>query len=198
MYTLALDTAHLFLTIVLMDEEKVVDYYMQPCLKKQSESLISEVDNLLTKHHLTVNDIEKLVITCGPGSYTGVRIAMTFAKVLGSICHKEVYTLSTLLLYAGKKDSLVLLDARANRCYLARYCDGQPLIADCIKPNQQIKEMLDCGCNLVGDLHLFGLEDNYQGVVDNFLQLKDKWVKVENIDLLTPVYLKSNQEYLNQ
>ena len=47
MYTLGLDTAHLFLTIVLMDQDKVVDYYMQPCLKKQSENMIVEVDNLL-------------------------------------------------------------------------------------------------------------------------------------------------------
>lgn len=198
MYTLGLDTAHLFLTIVLMDQDKVVDYYMQPCLKKQSESMIVEVDNLLKKHNLTVNDITKLVITSGPGSYTGVRIAMTFAKVLGSICDKEVYTLSTLQLYAGKKECMVLLDARANRCYFAKYKDGQPIIKDCIKTNDEIREMLDCDCIIKGDLHLFNREDNYQDIVNNFIDLKDQWVKVDNIDLLTPVYLKSNQEYLNK
>ena len=198
MYTLGLDTAHLFLTIVLMDHNKVVDYYMQPCLKKQSENMIVEVDNLLKKHNLTVNDITKLVITSGPGSYTGVRIAMTFAKVLGSICDKEVYTLSTLQLYAGKKECMVLLDARANRCYFAKYKDGQPIIKDCIKTNDEIREMLDSDCIIKGDLHLFNREDNYQDIVNNFIDLKDQWVKVDNIDLLTPVYLKSNQEYLNK
>ena len=198
MYTLGLDTAHLFLTIVLMDQDKVVDYYMQPCLKKQSESMIVEVDNLLKKHNLTVNDITKLVITSGPGSYTGVRIAMTFAKVLGSICNKEVYTISTLQLYAGKKECMVLLDARANRCYFAKYKDGQPIIKDCIKTNDEIREMLDSDCIIKGDLHLFNREDNYQDIVNNFIDLKDQWVKVDNIDILTPVYLKSNQEYLNK
>ena len=198
MYTLGLDTAHLFLTIVLMDQNKVVDYYMQPCLKKQSENMIVEVDNLLKKHNLTVNDITKLVITSGPGSYTGVRIAMTFAKVLGSICDKEVYTLSTLQLYAGKKECMVLLDARANRCYFAKYKDGQPIIKDCIKTNDEIRGMLDSDCIIKGDLHLFNREDNYQDIVNNFIDLKDQWVKVDNIDLLTPVYLKSNQEYLNK
>lgn len=160
--------------------------------------MIVEVDNLLKKHNLTVNDITKLVITSGPGSYTGVRIAMTFAKVLGSICNKEVYTLSTLQLYAGKKECMVLLDARANRCYFAKYKDGQPIIKDCIKTNDEIREMLDCDCIIKGDLHLFNREDNYQDIVNNFIDLKDQWVKVDNIDLLTPVYLKSNQEYLNK
>ena len=37
-----------------------------------------------------------------------------------------------------------------------------------------------------------------EDIVNNFIDLKDQWVKVDNIDLLTPVYLKSNQEYLNK
>ena len=93
---------------------------------------------------------------------------------------------------------LELLDARANRCYFAKYKDGQPIIKDCIKTNDEIREMLDSDCIIKGDLHLFNKEDNYQDIVNNFIDLKDQWVKVDNIDLLTPVYLKSNQEYLNK
>ena len=58
--------------------------------------------------------------------------------------------------------------------------------------------MIDSDCIIKGDLHLFNREDNYQDIVNNFIDLKDQWVKVDNIDLLTPVYLKSNQEYLNK
>ena len=82
--------------------------------------------------------------------------------------------------------------------YFAKYKDGQPIIKDCIKTNDEIREMLDSDCIIKGDLHLFNREDNYQDIVNNFIDLKDQWVKVDNIDLLTPVYLKSNQEYLNK
>lgn len=198
MYTIGIDTSHLYLIISLMDDNKIIDSYIEPCLKQQSEYLIPQLDKMIKNNNLTVDDIETIVITVGPGSYTGVRIAMTLAKVLGSIVGKKVATLSTLQLYAGKEDALVLLDARASRCYVGRYRNGLPLQPDCVMSNEEIKDLLNDDITLIGDLHLFGKEDNYPHICDNFLILKDEWKFLDNIDILTPVYLKSNQEYLKK
>ncbi len=198
MYTVGIDTSHLYLIIALMNEKQIVDQYIEPCLKQQSEYLIPRLNEMLNNNKLSVNDIDQFVVTVGPGSYTGVRIAMTLVKVMGSIVGKKVSTLSTLQLYAGKSDALVLLDARANRCYVGRYRDGQPLQPDCIMTNDKIKDILDQDISLIGDLHLFGKEDNYPHLAENFFLVKNQWQPVENIDILTPVYLKSNREYLNK
>ena len=198
MYTVGIDTSHLYLVISLMDEEKTIESYIEPCLKQQSEYLIPKLDELLKKHDLTVDDVEQYVITIGPGSYTGVRIAMTLAKVMGSIVGKKIYTLSTLQLYAGKKDAFVLIDARANRCYVGRYKDGKALYDDKIMTNEEVATHLNDDVTLVGDLHLFDKEDNYEGLADNFFQLKDEWKLLDNVDILTPVYLKSDKEYLKK
>ncbi|MBQ2161409.1 MAG: tRNA (adenosine(37)-N6)-threonylcarbamoyltransferase complex dimerization subunit type 1 TsaB [Firmicutes bacterium] len=140
--------------------------------------------------------IEALALSEGPGSYTGVRIGMTMAKVLGSLMNRDVYTLSTLQLYAGLEDCYVIMDARAKRVYVGRYKDGKPLMEDTIYTNDRMKEIIDSGANVIGDLHLFGQEDRYGDLAQHFADLREFWQKVDNVDLLTPTYLKSSEEYL--
>ena len=121
---------------------------------------------------------------------------MTFAKVLASVGEKKLYTLSTLQLYAGLEDCYSIIDARAKRVYVGRYKDGKPLMEDTIYTNDKMKEIVSDGTKVVGDLHLFGREDAYGDLCRNFVLLRDQWTPVENVDLLAPSYLKSNEEYL--
>ncbi|MBQ5443815.1 MAG: tRNA (adenosine(37)-N6)-threonylcarbamoyltransferase complex dimerization subunit type 1 TsaB, partial [Erysipelotrichaceae bacterium] len=161
------------------------------------EYIIPELDRMLKELGLSAEDIGRIVVTTGPGSYTGVRIGMTVAKVLGSLMEKEVYVLSTLQLYAGLKDCYVIMDARAKRVYCGRYKDGKALEEDCVRYNEEMQKIIEeGGVEVIGDLHLFGKEDIYPDLAENLLALKDNWVRQENVDILTPVYLKSNQEYL--
>ncbi|MGI6608873.1 MAG: tRNA (adenosine(37)-N6)-threonylcarbamoyltransferase complex dimerization subunit type 1 TsaB [Erysipelotrichaceae bacterium] len=198
MYTIGIDTSHHFLLLVLMDDNKVIDYIQLECPKLQSEYIVLELDNLLKRNNLSLKEVRNIVVTVGPGSYTGVRIGLTVAKILGSIAGKNVYTLSTLQLYAGIKNALVLMDARADRCYVGRYRDGTAITEDIVLTNEDIKEMLDADVTLIGDLHLFDRESYYPEIAFNFILLKQFWQKSENVDILTPAYLKSSQEYLRK
>lgn len=196
MYTVGIDTSQNFLLLALLEDGKLIDSVQKDCLKQQSELLLPELDSLLTKHGLKALDVDQWVITKGPGSYTGVRIAMTLAKVMGSIANREVYTLSTLQLYAGLQECYVIMDARAKRVYVGKYKDGKAVMDDTIYPNEQMLQIINSGEPVVGDLHVFGLPDKYEHLANNFVLLKEQWEKVDNIDLLTPTYLKSNAEYM--
>jgi len=197
MYTLGIDTSYRFLAIALMDDAGLADSYMAECPKQQSEQLLPKVDELLKAHGLGPDDIGAYVITKGPGSYTGVRIAMTMVKVTAALKKLPVYTLSSLQLYAGRQDCYSLIDARSRRVYVGRYADGQPLMADTIYTIEQMEPLLDgSGVGAVGDLHLFGRPDVYGDLPANFWALRDRWERVANVDLLEPDYLKARQEYL--
>ena len=196
MYTVGVDTSHQFLLLALLKDDRLVEGVQLDCFKHQSEYLIPEISKLLERHGLEASDIDSFVVAQGPGSYTGVRIGMTMAKVLGSLMNRDVYTLSTLQLYAGLEDCYVIMDARAKRVYVGRYKDGKPLMEDTIYTNDKMKEIISDGTKVVGDLHLFGREDAYGDLCRNFVLLRDQWTPVENVDLLAPSYLKSNEEYL--
>ncbi len=196
MYTVGVDTSHQFLLLALLKDDRLVEGVQLDCFKHQSEYLIPEISKLLERHGLEASDIDSFVVAQGPGSYTGVRIGMTMAKVLGSLMNKDVYTLSTLQLYAGLEDCYVIMDARAKRVYVGRYKDGKPLMEDTIYTNDRMKEIIDSGANVIGDLHMFGQEDRYGDLAQHFADLRKFWQKVDNVDLLTPTYLKSSEEYL--
>ena len=195
MITLCMDTSHTWLVIGLIKDDQVIGKVREKCWKKQSEELFPRLTALMNDCHLQPEDIDQIVISKGPGSYTGVRIAMTVAKVFCAMADKPIYTVSTLLLYAGKKNCRVVTDARGKRVYTCLFFDGKAL-----EEERAVEiENLEIGdVNIVGDGALVGRQDEWPDIVDNFLELKDEWEKHDNVHLVVPEYLKSSASYLPQ
>lgn len=195
MITLCMDTSHTWLVIGLIKDNQVIGKVQEKCWKKQSEELFPRLTALMNDCHLQPEDIDQIVISKGPGSYTGVRIAMTVAKVFCAMADKPIYTVSTLLLYAGKKNCRVVTDARGKRVYTCLFFDGKAL-----EEERAVEiENLEIGdVNIVGDGALVGRQDEWPDIVDNFLELKDEWEKHDNVHLVVPEYLKSSASYLPQ
>lgn len=196
MLTLCMDTSHVLLVVALIEDDKVIAKTQKYCWKKQSEEIFPALDKLMNEANKKVEDIDSIVITEGPGSYTGVRIAMTIAKVFAATKKIDLYTISTLQLYAGNlSNTLVLLDARGNRVYSAAFDNTKIILPLAIRSVDEAKELSE-NYEVIGDGHLVNREDNYPDVANNFLLLKDQWKKADNVHLVTPEYLKANEAYL--
>ncbi len=196
MLTLCMDTSHTLLAVSLIDENQVVAKIQRECWKKQSEEIFPALEELLKESNKTVEDIDSIAITEGPGSYTGVRIAMTIAKVFAATKKIDLYTISTLQLYAGDLENcLVLLDARGSRVYSAAYNNTQNTLPLAIRTIDEVKDICST-YTIIGDGHLVGKEDYYPDVAENFLNLKSEWKKSENVHLVVPEYLKPSESYL--
>lgn len=195
MITLCMDTSHTWLVIGLIKDDQVIGKVQEKCWKKQSEELFPRLTALMNDCHLQPEDIDQIVISKGPGSYTGVRIAMTVAKVFCAMADKPIYTVSTLLLYAGKKNCRVVTDARGKRVYTCLFFDGKALEEE---RAFEIENLEIGDVNIVGDGALVGRQDEWPDIVDNFLELKDEWEKHDNVHLVVPEYLKSSASYLPQ
>ena len=197
MKVVGMDTSYKYLNIVLMEDDEVVDSVHMECFKQQSEWMIPKLKELMDKHGWASEDIQAMVITEGPGSYTGIRIAMTVAKVFCSSMHIPLYTLSTMQLYAGNQEhTVVLMDARGKRAYVGKYHYGVAEMEDCVLPVSELASVCEEGYHLVGDLSLIGQEDTFENVAKNFVELKPQWKLVEQVNLLVPKYLKDTKEYL--
>lgn len=193
MLSLCLDTAHKYLVVGLVQDGKIIYRFMEEYWKKQSEMIMPVIDKAIKDCNLKPTDIDEIVLSIGPGSFTGVRIALTIAKVLGSVAAIPIYTLSTLQLYAGLDDALVLLDARSSRAYVGRYKSA--IGEDQVLSIDQVKALINDDIKVIGDGALLGLVDYYPDIIANFALLRPYYHKVENIHLLAPVYLKASNEY---
>lgn len=193
MLTLCIDTAYKYLTCALIRDDELIASYSFECFKRQSEMVFTALKEVFDKAGIERSDVDSLCISKGPGSYTGVRIAMSLAKTYCEVAHKDLYVISTLKLYSGcKKNMMVLLDARAKRAYLGAYDEGRTIIPDCAMENERINHE---GFEVVGDGSLVGLADKWPDIPQCFLSCKSHWEKVNDIAYLVPEYLKESESY---
>lgn len=193
MYSLFVDTAYKFLTVAVLKDEKLIASYSEECFKRQSEKLFVVLEELFNNNKIDRLSIDEVYITAGPGSYTGVRIAMTLAKVLCEVKKIKLYTISTLKLYAGNKENtMVIMDARASRAYVGVYNKGQCILSDQVLPLSEINPK---NYNVILDGELIGKENVVPNIVECFVSCKKDFEEIENINQLTPKYLKESDAY---
>jgi len=75
---------------------------------------------------LTMDDIDAVVVGCGPGPFTGLRVGMATAAAFGHALDVPVYGVCSLDAIGGQTtgEGLVITDARRREVYWARYRDG--------------------------------------------------------------------------
>ena len=191
-YSLVLDTTTKYLVVGLIKDDQVIDKICYEAWQRQSEFCALEIDKILKRNKLESKDINQIIVSKGPGSYTGVRIALTIAKVW-TIVHKiNIKTLSSLQSIAGLGRKIAILDARSHRVYVGIYNDGIKQIDDCVMDidefNSLIKKYKDY--EIVGETSVLGIEEKEIDFCENMNSLKDIAILVNNPDELIPVYLK--------
>ena len=138
MNVLSVDTSTSVLHIALVtdkgSEERMLKGFLQP-----SEMLLSEIKELLKRQELTFNDLDLLVCTRGPGSFTSLRIGFSTLKGISLATGKplvSVPTLRTIALAAGHSGlTLTVIDAKKKRYYLGLYSENGDSVTEDIDGN---------------------------------------------------------------
>ncbi|MGI6511428.1 MAG: tRNA (adenosine(37)-N6)-threonylcarbamoyltransferase complex dimerization subunit type 1 TsaB [Catenisphaera adipataccumulans] len=194
MLTLGMDSAYKNLVLGLYDDEHLIDGIAKEAFKKQSECIFPELNDLLKRNHTDYADLDRVIITDGPGSYTGIRIAMTIAKVLCTQMPIELDCISTMQLYAGMETGNVLLDARGHRAYAAHVENGSVQGQTLILPVEEIPAWLDAHPGkLFGDGYLVDRPADHSDLLENLIQVPHR--KIDNVHALVPQYLKASDAY---
>lgn len=123
---LAFDTSNKTLTVSVMAENIVLGEITTNVNKNHSVTLMPAIAELMEKVALTPQEIERIVVAQGPGSYTGLRIGVTTAKTLADTLHCELVGVSSLALIAANCRNYAgvivpLFDARRNNVYTGLY-----------------------------------------------------------------------------
>ena len=70
------------LNLIFFDKRKIYYNYNNYKITNTSEILIKKIENILKKINKNYNDFSKIIIINGPGSFTGIRCSITFAKMM--------------------------------------------------------------------------------------------------------------------
>lgn len=138
MRILALETANEQCSVALYEQQHC-DVYLDEREKMQTQTILPMIQEILTHHQLSFNDLTAIAFSQGPGSFSGVRINATVAQALAWGHDLPVIPISTLLAlaqhaYQHLKLTAVtaVLDARMNEVYIANFQLNSSGIMQCL------------------------------------------------------------------
>lgn len=99
---LAMDTTLGACSVAIADDGAVIGHHIQVMDRGQAEALLPMVERVVTAAGRSMNDISRIAVTSGPGSFTGVRLAVAAARGLSLALSCPVASVTTLELIAAK------------------------------------------------------------------------------------------------
>jgi tRNA threonylcarbamoyl adenosine modification protein YeaZ len=123
---LAIDTATPAVTAGIVDGSGVLAERVSIDARAHAERITPNVLAALADAGRTMADLGAVVVGCGPGPFTGLRVGMATAAAYGHALGIPVYGVCSLDAIGGQTtgETLVVTDARRREVYWARYRDG--------------------------------------------------------------------------
>lgn len=132
---LALDTSLAACSVALWRENALVAERWEPMSKGHAEALVPMIQDVCARGDVALNEIGAFAVTCGPGTFTGIRVGLATARGLALIHRRPIVGLSTLAVIAATAvigdgaPVLVVQDARRGEVYAERIGDPRgPLL----------------------------------------------------------------------
>jgi tRNA threonylcarbamoyladenosine biosynthesis protein TsaB len=130
---LAIDTTGDRGSLALVEDNSVIEEAVLESPDGFAHVLFGEIERMLARRALSLNQIDLFAAASGPGSFTGVRVGLTAAKGLGEATGRKVVAVSNLQALASfgtRALRAVVIDARRGEIYGAVYDAELNLVCD--------------------------------------------------------------------
>ncbi|MBR5428424.1 MAG: tRNA (adenosine(37)-N6)-threonylcarbamoyltransferase complex dimerization subunit type 1 TsaB, partial [Clostridia bacterium] len=130
MKILALESSAKAASVAVSEDGSLIAQYFQASGLTHSRTLLAMAQDILKNLELTMDDMDGVAVSVGPGSFTGIRIGLAAAKGLAFGAGKPLCGVSTLAAMAelSPRDDVIVcpvMDARRDQVYNARFAfDG--------------------------------------------------------------------------
>jgi len=212
---IALDTSTEACSAALnCDNEISFRYELAP--RRHAELILPMIDSLLAEAQLSLNELDAIAFACGPGAFTGLRIAAGVTQGLAYSSGLPVIPVSTLATLAqgsrGKAEFIAAaIDARMNEVYFGLYKSAdivEPIEPDMVDRPENIKARINGQCYGTGtgwssysstlSVHfgrkLSGFDGNQYPTAENTAKIAMAYYKVGRMISaaeVAPVYLRN-------
>ena len=136
MIVLGLDTCLNACSVAVLDGETVLAHASEPMARGHQERLAPMARAVMAEAGIPFSRLQRIGATVGPGSFTGLRVGVAFAKGLGSALGLPAVGVGSLEALAAEANGLVaaVIDARRDQLYLQVFDDGHAVMAPDVLP----------------------------------------------------------------
>ena len=173
---LYIDTSSSYLNTSLVEDNNLLASINEEFGQSLSEVVVPKIVSMFQENNIEPKDIDKIIVVNGPGSFTGIRIGITIAKVYAWSLNIPITTIDSLSAMAlsskENKIHIPMINARRGYVYGAIYDEDNRIL---LKP-QHIKQV--------------DLEKEYQKYPNREIISNDELEINEQIKSYTPDFLK--------
>jgi tRNA threonylcarbamoyl adenosine modification protein YeaZ len=161
MRVLAIDTALAACSAAVLDVDSITVLASErlPMVRGHAEALMPLVADVMRRADLAFTAIDRIVVTTGPGSFTGLRVGIAAARGIALAADKPAFGVSTLSAYAAPHLAdddttpvIAAIDARHDHVYLQVFgAAGRVVIAPRLAPlSEAVRAASEAPSRLVG------------------------------------------------
>jgi tRNA threonylcarbamoyladenosine biosynthesis protein TsaB len=189
---LGVDTSLSFMSVALLDGGSLLGGVVLEGKDSRNEKLLPAIDWLLRENGRTLSDLVLVAVTRGPGSFTGVRIALATVQGLGLALGIPICGFSThqaAAYSAGPARVLVHSNAGRNEHYVAAFEGGHEIQAPALMSAASLQALRE-SYEAVIDLDRFAGERNVAQCAAALAFVLREASRLEEINDLTPIYVR--------
>lgn len=166
---------------------------------------LDEVRKMFNEANVDVHDVDKIIVVNGPGSFTGIRIGVTIAKLYAYLLKKDITTISSLeaMNVSNKEDCLhvPIINARRGYVFGAIYNNDEVVLEEQYMTIEKLKLVL-MGMNKkyvfisndkFNDLEVVGYDPDILKIINTY-----KNRETINPHFVNPIYLKLTEAEENR
>ena len=161
MLVLSIDCAGFGCGVCVWRDGAVLDSAFENMERGQDQKLMPLVMRIMQEARITFDNLDRVAVTRGPGSFTGLRIGLAAARGIGLAAGKPVIGIDRFAIYhealKGSGDQLIVINSRRDELYCRFYPANAAAQPDRMMTADEIKEFLIGKMNAVvaGDVSGF-------------------------------------------
>jgi len=176
---IALETSTRDASIALLHDDRLLQYCCLPADRRTTQSLAPAIRDALRDAGWSPSDVGLVALTNGPGSFTGLRIAVTTAKTFAYATGARLIAVNTLAaiatrLPAATESAGVVMNAQRGQWFAALYRRNASGVWTCIRACQVVDRRVWLN-SLPPETLLTGpTADQFEGQMPAYVQLADR------------------------
>lgn len=180
------------LLMALAKDGRMIDYSIRIGKKDHAKYVVERMDQMLKRKLLTIDQIDEIIVGYGPGSYTGLRIAVMVSKMLAYTKKIRLRAVSSLyFLSSGIEERVApMVDARNGNVFAAIFDNQKVILAEGLYTVDYVREVAKAN-----QARPFFIDERHYEI--DTKRIMDMSFEVKDIHHFVPNYLRITEAERN-
>ena len=197
MNCLAIDTSTDICSIGLYVNDKIIDINNEIIDSSHTKLLAANVNSMIRDNNIELNNLDYFILSIGPGSYSGLRVASSFIKGLAYASSKKIIPINTIYSMNSKLDIndnyYIALFSHRDYVFYQEFVNGNPIGEQSCSNINSLKKIPFYGYGLdkISNIEYIEIKPSSLNLIDYLLKDYETLISEnKHISEISPIYLQ--------